>query len=139
VGHTDRCVSWHGYLSPPGAATSLYWSSQFLGQVMMWLASLMAVILVYLSIVYGSRLAVGRVDAVETTLLIFVTLAECSLFVSVALGSGASAAHRQNISQRRHLHCTSGLLSVMRAWICYYSCARSCMSSRGRSLLPEMY
>lgn len=94
---------------------SLHWSSQFLGQAMMWLASLAAVILVYLSVVYGSRLTVGRVDAVETTLLIFVAVAQSSLFVSVALGPGPTAARRWFICLA--IFCffaMSGILSVRR-------------------------
>lgn len=60
----------------------------------LWATSLSAVVLVYLSILHGSRLTVGRVDAADTTVLIGVTLAECGLFVCATLGPAAVAAHR---------------------------------------------
>lgn len=66
----------------------------FIGQVVLWAASLAATVLMYLSILYGSRLTAGHVGAAETTLLICIALSECGLFVCVTLGPGSESARR---------------------------------------------
>jgi hypothetical protein len=94
---------------------SLKWNDQLLEISLLWLASLAAVVLVYLSVVYGSRLTPGRVDAIETTLLILVAVAQSSLFISIALDSGPLTARRWFICLAIFcLFAACGILSVRR-------------------------
>jgi hypothetical protein len=56
--------------------------------VVFWLTSFGAVALIYLSVKYGSVFISGRIDAAENIMMMIVTLAECAMFIAVAMGPG---------------------------------------------------
>lgn len=56
--------------------------------VVFWLASFVAVALVYLSVKYGAVFIEERIDATENIMLMLVTLAESAMFIAVTIGPG---------------------------------------------------
>ncbi|MEA5366460.1 hypothetical protein VA596_43500 [Amycolatopsis sp., V23-08] len=66
--------------------------------LMFWLTSFGAVALIYLSVKYGAVFIPGRIDAIENVMMMVVTIAECAMFIAVALGPGELLAMRWFIS-----------------------------------------
>lgn len=74
------------------------WRLEFLMLTTLWVAAFTAVILVYLSVKYGSLLIDQRIDAAENVGLMVVTITECAMFIAVALGPGSNLNLRWFIS-----------------------------------------
>jgi hypothetical protein len=63
-------------------------TTEFAELAVFWLTSFSAVVLIYLSVKYGAVFIPGRIDALENTMLMLVTVAECAMFAALALGPG---------------------------------------------------
>ncbi len=73
-------------------------TAEFTELVIFWITSFSAVVLIYLSVKYGAVFIPGRIDALENTMLMLVTVAECAMFAALALGPGPLLAVRWFIS-----------------------------------------
>jgi hypothetical protein len=74
------------------------WTPEFALLTLFWVTSFAAVVVVYLAVKYGSVFIDRRIDATETILLMIVTIAECAMFASVALGPSPNLALRWFVS-----------------------------------------
>jgi hypothetical protein len=74
------------------------WRLEFLMLTTLWVTAFTAVILVYLSVKYGSLFIDQRIDAAENVGLMVVTVTECAMFIAVTLGPGPNLSLRWFIS-----------------------------------------